>query len=84
MLVLGKTNRIEVNAKNRGLSLEQAIILAEYGDTVIVNTESQKELGERMARLKKPTIRISFAVKPNSNGRNVPWVTRLIRKLRWR
>ncbi len=81
MLVSGKTNRIEIDDKNYGLSLGQAIILAEYGDTIIVHTESQRELGESLARLEKPAVHIHFVVKPNSNGRNLSHVTRLIRKL---
>ncbi len=71
---LGIGNRIVVDPRNSGISLAQAIILAEYGDTIIVQRESEKALGETIARQRRPGVKITFEVE-DSQG----W-TQLLRK----
>jgi hypothetical protein len=57
-------NRFVTDEIDSGVSLAQAITLAEFGDVIVVHTESEKRLGEETARLRKPTTRIDFVVEP--------------------
>jgi hypothetical protein len=56
--------RVEINQRDLGLSLAQAILLAEYGDVIVVHRESDKRLGEGLARQRRPGVRIDFVVEP--------------------
>jgi hypothetical protein len=52
--MIRQSNRIVVDERNVGFSLGQAIILAEYGDVIVVHTEKDKRLGEQAARQNRP------------------------------
>ena len=58
------THRTEIDDRQFGLTLAQAIILAQFGDVIVVHSEAQKQLGENIARMKKPDIKIDFVVEP--------------------
>jgi hypothetical protein len=70
MATLGRRpNRIGIEDRNLGLSLAQAILLAEFGDIIVVHTDSQKQLGERLTKQRKPDTKIVFVVEPVANPR---------------
>jgi len=61
-------NRFVVGEKRSQVNLAQAVVLAEFGDVVVVRTEREKSLGEALARRSKPATRIDFIVNPNVNS----------------
>ena len=58
------THRTEIDDRYFGLTLAQAIILAQFGDVIVVHSEAQKQLGEQVAGMRKPDIKIDFVVEP--------------------
>ena len=51
--------------------LESIILLAQDGDTIVVASEWEKEIGEELLRLKRPGSKIRFVVTSDAaNGAN--------------
>jgi hypothetical protein len=66
-------NRFVTDEIDSGVSLAQAIILAEFGDVIVVHEESEKRLGEELARVRKPGTKIDFVVEPGVDLKKQTW-----------
>jgi hypothetical protein len=61
--------QIEIDEKEWGVSLANAIVTAGSDDIIVVHSEEQRRLGERLWKLHRPNITIHFLLKSDLNPR---------------